>query len=138
MEQFNNLIEFRQAVYDQGLTLARDAQFELIDALLLSPYVRSFPELTLSPAFRRKWPSGYAAIEEGSQDREWLERYFVAQIPRSGTQVFSLDDTPWPHPAAKVLADRQYVRGSTRAVNGSIMIGHPYSVLVWVPASHQS
>jgi len=138
MEQFNNLIEFRQAVYDQGLTLARDAQFELMDALLLSPYVRSFPELTLSPAFRRKWPSGYAAIEEGSQNREWLERHFVAQIPRSGTQVFSLDDTPWPHPAAKVLADRQYVRGSTRAVNGSIMIGHPYSVLAWVPESHQS
>jgi len=138
MEQFSTLTEFRQAVYDQGLTLAKDAQFELIDALLLSPYVRSFPELTLSPTFRRQWHSGYAAIEGGGQNREWLEGYFVKQIPRSGPQVFSLDDTAWPHPAAKVLAERQYVRGSTRAVNGSILIGHPYSVLAWVPESHES
>ena len=61
MEQFRNLIEFRQAVYDHGLTLAKDAQFELADALLLNPYGRSFPELSLSPVFRRKWHSAYAA-----------------------------------------------------------------------------
>mgnify|MGYP007051342034 CR=1 len=72
MEQFNSLIEFRQAVYDQGLTRARDAQFELSDALLLSPPLRSFPELSLSPVFRRQWPSVYAAIEEGEQDQAWL------------------------------------------------------------------
>ncbi|MDH7485408.1 MAG: hypothetical protein QHJ81_03935, partial [Anaerolineae bacterium] len=70
MEQFTNLIEFRQAIYDHGLTYARDAQFDLLDALLLSPPVRSFPELSLSPAFRRRWPSIYAAIQEGRQDQE--------------------------------------------------------------------
>jgi len=52
MGQFNKLIEFRQAIYDHGLTRARDAQFELVDALLLSPPIRSFPELSLSPVFR--------------------------------------------------------------------------------------
>jgi len=83
-QQLNNLIEFRQAVYERGLLRARDAQFELIDALLLSGSIRSFPELSLSPAFRRKWPSAYAAIEEGDQDREWLEEQFVAQVPRQG------------------------------------------------------
>jgi hypothetical protein len=57
MDQCNNLIEFRQAVYDHGLTKAKDAQFELVDALLLSPPIRSFPELSLSPVFRRQWPS---------------------------------------------------------------------------------
>ena len=138
MEQFSSLVEFRQAVYDNGLTLAKDAQFELVDALLLNPYVHSFPELTLSPAFRREWPSAYTAIEQGSQDHEWLESYFVQQIPHSGPQVFSLDDTAWPHPAARVLADRQYLRGSTPAVNRSILVGHPYSLLVWVPESHKS
>jgi hypothetical protein len=75
MEQFNKLIEFRQAIYRQGLTRTQDAQFELLDAPLLSPPVRSFPELSLSPAFRRQWPSAYAAIEEGEQDQAWLERY---------------------------------------------------------------
>jgi hypothetical protein len=138
MEQFSSLIEFRQAVYDNGLTLAKDAQFELVDALLLSPYVHSYPELSLSPAFRREWSSVYSAIEQGNQDQEWLESYFAEQIPHSGPQVFSLDDTTWPHPAARVLADRQYIRGSTPAVKGSILIGHPYSLLAWVPESHSS
>lgn len=132
MEQFNNLIKFRQAVYEQGLTRARDAQFELLDALLLSPPIRSFPELSLSPVFRRKWPSIYAAIEEGQQNQEWLEGYFSQQIPSASPQLFSLDSTAWPHPAAKTLADRQYVHSPTAAIDGgSIVIGHPYSVLAW-------
>jgi hypothetical protein len=134
MEQFNNLIEFRQAIYDHGFTRARDAQFELVDALLLSPPIRSFPELSLSPAFRRRWPSAYAAIAEGRQDREWLEGCFIQQIPTAGVQVFALDNTAWPHPAAKTLADRQYVYHPTAAVNGgSVVVGHAYSVLAWAP-----
>jgi hypothetical protein len=119
MKQFNKVIEFRQAVYTHGLTLSKDAQFELMDALLLNPGVRSFPELTLSPAFRRKWPSAYTAIEDGEQNLAWLETYFAEQIPKCGPQVFSLDDTAWLHPAAKTLADRQYICGSSRAVHKS-------------------
>ena len=138
MEQFNTLIEFRQAVYDHGLTLAKDAQFELVDALLLSPPIRSFPELSLSPVFRRQWPSAYAAIEEGQQDRNWLESCFIQQIPRQSLLVFALDGTAWPHPEAKTLADRQYVHGSTLAIDGSIFVGHPYSVLAWVPERGRS
>jgi hypothetical protein len=119
MEQFNNLIEFRQAIYDQGLTRARDAQFELLDALLLNPSIRSFPELSLSPVFRRKWPSIYAAIEEGQQEQAWLEGYFSQQIPTTSPQLFPLDSTAWPHPAAKTLADRQYVYSPTAAIDGA-------------------
>jgi len=37
MEQFSSLIEFRQAIYDQGLTLAKDAQFELIEPCCSAP-----------------------------------------------------------------------------------------------------
>jgi len=119
-------------------TKAKDTQFELVDALLLSEHIRSFPELSLSPVFRRQWPSAYAAIEEGEQNQEWLEAYFRRQIPRQGPQVFSLDGTDWPHPAARTLADRQYIHGCTRAVNGSIVVGHPYSVLAWVPECGRS
>jgi hypothetical protein len=139
MEQFNNIIEFRQAVYEHGLTKARDAQFELVDALLLSPTIRSFPELSLSPIFRRNWSSAYAAIKLGQQDQDWLESWFIQQIPPEGMQVFSLDGTDWPHPQAKVMADRQYVHAASSAVNGgSIVIGHPYSVLAWAPERHNS
>jgi hypothetical protein len=139
MEQFNNIIEFRQGIYEHGLTKARDAQFELLDALLLSPPIRSFPELSLSPVFRRDWPSAYVAIEQGQQDQEWLESWFVRQIPKEGIQVFPLDGTDWPHPQARVLADRQYVHAASSAVNGgTIVAGHPYSVLAWAPERHSS
>jgi hypothetical protein len=133
MEQFTKLIEFRQAVYDHGLTRIKDAQFELTDALLLTPGICSFAELSLSLAFRRKWPSVYAAIEDGGQDLAWLEAYFVQQMPAQGEHVLSLDDTAWVHPAAKALADRQYICTSTQAVHRSILAGHPYSILAWVP-----
>ena len=132
MQQFNKLLAFRQAVYNHGLTRARDAQFELVDALLLSLPIRSFPELSLSPAFRRRWPSVYAAIEGGEQDREWLESYLMQQVPAEGAQVFSLDGTAWPHPAARTMADRQYVYSPTKVLNSrSLVVGHPYSVLAW-------
>ena len=139
MKQFNKLIEFRQAVYDHGLTRFADAQFDLMDALLLSPPIRSFPELSLSHAFRRQWHSAYAAIEEGEQDREWLEPYFIQQIPNQGPQIFSLDGTSWLQPAAKTLPDRQYVYSPTKMLNSrSIGIGQPYSVLAWAPERHSS
>jgi len=139
MEQFTNLIEFRQDVYNCGLIRARDAQFELVDALLLSPTIRSFPELSLCPAFRRKWMSAYEAIRKGQQDQEWLERYFIHLVPTNGPKVFPVDGTAWPHPQAKVMEDLQYVYSPTPAIDGGkIVIGHPYSVLAWVPESGRS
>jgi len=42
-EQFNNIIEFRQQVYERALVTERDAQFELVDALLLSQSIDTFP-----------------------------------------------------------------------------------------------
>jgi len=119
---------------EHGFTKASDAQFELVDALLLGRPIRSFPELSLLPTFRRKWHSSYAAIKRGGQDWEWLEWHFIRQIPTKGPKLFSLDGTAWPHPAAWALADRQYVFSPTPAVvGGSIVVGHPYSVLAWVP-----
>lgn len=86
-----------------------DAQFDLIEALLLSPPVRSFPELSLSPAFRRQWHSLYATLKAGDQDLNWLERYFIQLVSTQGPQMFSLDGTSWLQPAAKTMPDQQYV-----------------------------
>jgi len=44
--QLNKIIEFRQQVYAHGLTKARDAQFELVDALLSNRSIQTFPELS--------------------------------------------------------------------------------------------
>jgi len=139
MQQFNNLIEFCQAVYDQALTQARDAQFELVDALLFSAPIRTFPDLSRSPAFRRQWPSVYAAVEDGRQDREWLERYLAWLVPSNGILIFPLDVTPWPHIAARTMPDRQYVHsGSDTGLGLPVVVAHPYSVLAWAPERNTS
>src|SRR5512137_2209767 len=91
--QINNLIEFRQTVYDQILIKGRDAQLELIDALLLNDHPRCFAELSLSPVFRREWPSVYEAIAEGKQHEQRLRQCVLQQVPRQGVQVFPLDTT---------------------------------------------
>ena len=138
-KHINNLIEFRQAVHQSGLIKLRDTQFELVDSLLLSGPIRSFAELSLSPVFRRQWPSAYAAIEDGEQDGEWVSRYLCSKIPTQGVQVFSLDSSSWPRPSAPTLPDRQFVRSPTPAIDGSsIVAGYPYSVLAWVAQRRSS
>jgi len=139
MQQLNKLIEFRQAVYEHGFTKARDAQFELLDSLLLSPTTRSFAELSTSGAFRRRWPSIYTAVEDGQQDRAWIEAQFVQLLPAQDLYVLALDRTVWPHPQARSLPDRQYVHAEgSPGTRETVVIGHPYSLLTWVVAPNAS
>jgi len=139
MQEFNNLIEFRQTVYSQVLTLSRDAQFELVDALLLSAPIHSFPQLSQSPVFRRQWYSAYTAIEDGRQDREKLERYLAQRLPKEGILVFPLDGTAWPHTKARTMPDRQYVHsGSDTGLGAPVVVAHPYSILAWAPERNSS
>jgi len=138
-KHLNRLIQFRQAVYRSGFTQRRDAQFELLDALLLAGPVHSFPELSLCPSFHRQWPSAYAAMEAGRQDQEWLQEYLCHQVPTQGVQVFALDTTAWPRPQAATLPDRQYVYHPSAAVVGdAVVVGYPYSVLAWVTKERSS
>ena len=80
-EQLNKLTALRQAAYD-CLGPARDALFELGDAVLLTPSVRSLAELSLAPVFRRRWPSVYAAVGDGQIDRSKLLRHYVEHLPK--------------------------------------------------------
>lgn len=127
-------------VYRHGLTRARDAVFELVDALLLSGPVHSFAELSQSPVFRRQWPSVYEAVDDGWLDLNWLRRYLATHVPDDPVVVFALDGTTWPHPQAETLADQQYVYNpSSRIRNGKpVVVGHPYSVLSWVEEAGSS
>jgi hypothetical protein len=135
-QQINRLTEFRQLIYEGAFQKERDAQFELLDTLsATASAIRSFPELSLSPFFRRRWPSIYAAVERGRQDRAWLTRYLCTQLQpnREGVVLLPLDMSAWPRPDAATLADRQFVRSSTEDVTGEdIVIGQPYSFLGWV------
>jgi hypothetical protein len=137
--QISKLVEFRQAVYQNGFTRRKDAQFELLDALVLKDQITSFPMLSCSTAFTRRWHSAYAALEKGQQDTTWLRSYLAKQVPETGIQFFSLDCTAWARPEAHTLPDRQYVYQPSSTNQGSVVvIGHAYSLLDWVPEQNSS
>ncbi len=132
-QELNNLIEFRQCFYD-CLCQAKDAQFQLVDALLSDMNINSFAELSLAPAFERKWSSAYNAVENGSQQLAALQQLFCEQLPTDRPVVCPLDTTVWPHPQARTLAELVFEISPTRAARRhTSVIGHVYSLLSWSP-----
>jgi hypothetical protein len=133
IEDFNKLIQFRQAAY---LTFeqARDALFELVDAILQMPRVQSFAELSCAPAFRRKWPSVYEALQDGRLQRDQLLKLYLKQLPEDERLVLVGDHTAWPRIWAATLSERSY-QHAPDPIPGRrpVTIGHGYSSLVVVP-----
>ncbi|MEA5504820.1 GGDEF domain-containing protein [Halotia wernerae UHCC 0503] len=70
------LEEFRQAAYSL-LGRAHDATFELTDAILLTRNAYSLADLSLSPVFRRKWPSIYEALQDCRPQRQKLMQLYI-------------------------------------------------------------
>lgn len=126
-------------MYEDILVKGQDAQFELVDALLLSGKIGCFAELSQVGVFRRQWSSAYQAIKEGEISDYWLERTYIEQIPQSGIHVFPLDTTVCAHPKARTLAGLVYATSPTKALKkSSIVQGHQYSLLTWSPACRES
>jgi len=138
-QDINKLIEFRQAIYEHGMLLRKDALFDVLDALLSAGNVSSFAMLSQSERFQRKWPSLYASVEDGKIDSVWLRSYLGQQVPSAGICIFPLDGSPWQRPRARTLEDRQYVYQASTDVNGgTVTIGYPYSLLEWCAQPHSS
>jgi hypothetical protein len=138
-ENLNKIIEFRQAIYEQIFSKRRDAMFEAWDAMLIKGTITSFPMLSLSAGFQRKWHSLYKGLEQGEINAKRLASYLAQQVPQAGICHFSLDGTGWPRSRARTMDDRQYIYLPTQAVNGgSICVGYPYSLLDWVPETQSS
>jgi hypothetical protein len=138
-ENINKLIEFRQAIYEHGMTARRDALFNVLDALLCEGSVSSFAMLSQSEQFPRKWSSLYAALADGRMNSKWLREYLAHQVPSQGVCVFPLDGSPWPRPRSRVLEDRQYIYQASSDVNGgTVTVGYPYSLLEWCVEPHTS
>ena len=103
--------EFRHEVYG-CFGKARDALFNLVDALASETSARSFPELSFSPFFERTWASVYEALEDGQIDAERLRKVFVdgAPLPKPGEFVFlGVDTSNLYRPEAETAADRTLV-----------------------------
>src|SRR5260221_237320 len=85
----NTLNEFRHAV-SGCFKQAGDALFNTIDALSSETAAHSFPELSLSPFFHRRWPSLYEAFEDGKIDAEQLRQFFVQFAPHQSCRPQTL------------------------------------------------
>jgi hypothetical protein len=125
---FKQLQQFRQALYD-GLGKARDAIFDLMDAVLVSPSVPSFVSLSQSPVFRRQWSSVYAAVQASRLPRARLLKLLVSQIATDEQPLLAGDASEWSRPTAKTLRERTFQGGAGNAMT----VGHRYSTLAWIP-----
>lgn len=108
---FERVRGYREGVY-RCFTRSRDALFELAEALLVGWWVQSCVGLSQVSAFRRQWPSVYAALGDGQVDRAGLQRVFVQHAPvpeAAGYLVVAVDSTPYPRPYAHTAPDRTLV-----------------------------
>ena len=140
-QNFNKIIEFRQALFLRGFRKESAALFETLDALLLSGSVPSFPHLSLQSIFQRKWPSLYKGLQRGHLDTGWLTKHLASElVPHSGVRCYSLDSTAWVRPRAETLDERSIVRVPVAGTRkGHIYnVGYEYSLLDWVPEAGSS
>src|SRR2546430_14431824 len=79
----NTLQGFRQEVYG-CFDRAADALFNSVDALLTETQAHSFPELSLSPSFERRWCSLYEAFEDGQIDQRRVGPGFLEDLVPGG------------------------------------------------------
>ena len=95
------LAAFRDELY--GCCTARaDALFELTDAVLCADGpVRSLPELSLAPVFRRGHGALYDALAAGGVDEDRLRDALVAALPAGLPLMFAVDVSTYPRPDAE-------------------------------------
>lgn len=86
--------------------------------------------LSLAPAFRRRWPSLFDALTDGTVDLAALRRLWVVSLPppTDGQRLlWAIDGSTWPRPEAKTSPDRTCCRFVTAGIPESgIMPGWEY------------
>ena len=136
----NTLNEFRQAVY-HSFCRARDALFNVCDALVTLGSARSFAELSLSPCVTHRWPSVYAALRDGQIDRTQLQQVFAqaTPIPTAGQRlVLGVDATNIARPESPTARNRTYLYvHNLPECTAPVTIGWSFSMLAVLPESDQ-
>jgi hypothetical protein len=129
------LKEFRQAAYEL-LVKAKDATFELMDAVMTTRNAACLAEFALSPLFNRKWSSIYEALEDSRPDRKKLMLLYIKQlekqVPETEHVLVAIDHTAWGRPDAKTLKDR------THEYQEGVIFGQGYSTIAWIPEAQGS
>jgi hypothetical protein len=133
MDSFTNLKAFRKRAYTL-LGNGKDSVCDLMDAVLTSRGVPSFAELSLSPVFRRAWPSLYKMLERSQPPRQPLMELYVEHLPKSERVILAGDHTAWPRLWAHTLQERTYEhQPSPSPGSPPVTVGQGYSSLVCVP-----
>ena len=131
--ELDKLKAFRQEAY-KHLGKARDATFELTDAVLLTRTAYCLADLSLSPVFRRRWPSIYEALQDSRPQRNKLMQLYIKQMPTDVRPLLAGDHTVWPRPNAVTLQERTIEHYCTNVPgNRPITKGQGYSTLAWIP-----
>ena len=124
------LKDFRQAAYDL-LLKAKDATFELMDAVMTTPNASCLAEFSLNPLFKRQCKSVYEALQDCRPDRKKLMELYGEQLQKEAPPtehiLVAIDHTAWARRDAKTLKDRthEYQRG--------VIVGQGYSTIAWIP-----
>ena len=113
-----------------------------LDALLTDPSARSFPELSLSPFFQRRWSSLYQAVQDGQIDRAALQKLFVAHLPEPSPGqrlILGIDASSIYRPLAPTSRDRtaQFVHNLPH-VKAPVQPGWSFSTLLVLPETPSS
>ncbi|MDF5731219.1 MAG: hypothetical protein PUP92_25265 [Rhizonema sp. PD38] len=135
---FDKLKQFRSSVYTL-LGKAKDALFDLMDAVLVTRSVYSFVELSVSPVFRRQWSSIYEALEDSNPPREELMKLYIKQLSQTEQIVLAGDHTAWPRLDAVTLKERTYEH-QAQPMSGAkpVTVGQGYSTIAIVPETEGS
>src|SRR6266852_2111747 len=137
----NTLQDFRHDVYN-CFDRAADALFNTVDALLTETQAHSFPELSLSPLFERRWGSLYEAFEDGPIDQNRLRQVFVRYLlrPLDREQVWlGIDARSHERPQSKTSPDRTVVyKPNLPEPCRPISYGWQFSTVVLLPEQPSS
>ena len=116
-----------------------DALFELVEALLVTPAVRSVPHLSLEASYRRGWGSAYAALAHGHVDTELLRAVLVRRPLAEGQPIYAVDVSVWPRCDAETSPDRGfYYHPSRHSAGQPIVAGWAYQWLAQLSFARDS
>jgi hypothetical protein len=110
-DAWERLCHFRNELYG-SLGLRQDSLFELMDAALTASHRSTLVRLSLTAAFRRRWPSTCDALADGSIDVAAMRTVFAQTLTDAavvaGRPVWAIDGTNWPRPAARTSSERTW------------------------------
>lgn len=137
-EGHSTLDRFRHQLYQLVLGHRKDTMFELMEAALISSGPTTLVRLSLSPVFRRRWPSAPDGLTDGTLDpeqaRALIQTYLPGQQAPDQRPLWALDGTIWPRPAAVTSPQRTWGHRTSPGVPQSgIVAAWEYQWLVAVP-----